>query len=64
MKNNTKESYVAQETFSVKMVFESLVCNSGAILSSWIYEDVEIHQGPDAEYATVRVSSVDGKPRQ
>ena len=37
--------------------------NTGSVLSSWIYENVEIHQGKDAESATVRISSVDGKPR-
>ena len=38
--------------------------NTGSVLSSWIYENVEIHQGKDAESATVKISSVDGKPRQ
>ncbi len=28
MKNNTKESYVAPETFSVKVVSENFLCNS------------------------------------
>ena len=38
--------------------------NTGSVLSSWIYENVQIHQGKDAESATVKISSVDGKPRQ
>ena len=37
--------------------------NTGSVISSWIYENVEIHQGKDADSATVRISSVDGKPR-
>ena len=38
--------------------------NTGSVLSSWIYENVQIHQGKDKESATVKISSVDGKPRK
>ncbi|MDY6417202.1 MAG: hypothetical protein SPK76_06360 [Bacteroidales bacterium] len=38
--------------------------NTGSVVSSWIYENVQIHQGKDKESATVKISSVDGKPRK
>lgn len=38
--------------------------NTGSVVSSWIYENVQIHQGKDQESATVKISSVDGKPRK
>ena len=38
--------------------------NTGTVLSSWIYEDVNIKQGGDVESATVKISTVDGKKRQ
>ena len=38
--------------------------NTGSVLSSWIYENVQIHQGADKESATVKISTVDGKQRK
>ena len=38
--------------------------NTGSVLSSWIYENVQIHQGKDKESATVKISTVDGKQRK
>ena len=37
--------------------------DTGAILSSWIYRDVKVHQGHNDETSTVRISSVDGERR-
>lgn len=38
--------------------------NTGSVVSSWIYENVQIHQGKDKESATVKISTVDGKQRK
>ena len=35
--------------------------NTGAILNSWIYRNVKVHQGYNDETSTIRISSVDGE---
>ena len=37
--------------------------DTGAILSSWIYRNVKVHQGHNDESSTIRISSVDGEQR-
>ncbi len=37
--------------------------NTGAILNSWIYRNVKVHQGYNDETSTIRISSVDGEQR-
>lgn len=35
--------------------------DTGAIMSSWVYHRVKVHQGATDDAATVRISSIDGE---